>query len=315
MSQRKVFAATLLALGLLGSSAAYGEEAGTTVDSLTATVGTTSIAVSGEATFSGAPVVEVATDPAGDHETSEAPAPTGNDLVSASIQALDASTVQFQITLANLPEGGMDEVMNYNWPILVTKGGSTTEVTLGAHSAATGREIICSTGLFVCTGSTDNIGQPVFDVQTCTPNETTGGNDCASQSVPGELTADSFIWRVPASQIGASGGDATIVGNGDITASRSASGVTWWTDGSAGDTMAWGADEFAYPAPTVSLGVASADTPDDAVTFTNTVTARSNGTFTATVPTPATSGPYKLVAEACFGPDNCGLGSTTFTIA
>jgi len=313
MSLRRLLATTALALGLLGSSAVAAEEPGTTVDTLTATVQATNIGVSGTATFTGAPAVEVATDATGDHVGNQTPAPTGTDLVSASIQALDAGTIRFEIEIGNLPPGGTREVINYNWPFTIIKGGSAINYQIQAHSAATGREVICSTGLFVCTGSPDNIGQPVFDLQTCTPNAT-GGQDCASQEVPGEMTDSSFIWSVPVTLLGAIGGGVTIEPNGNIAASRSASGVTWWTDGSAGDSMVWDGDPFTVPVPAVSLGVDVAETPDDGVELTKTIAAKSNGSFTTTVPRPSTAGSYRLVAQACFGPGNCGLASTLFTV-
>jgi hypothetical protein len=307
MNRSRVLATFAIGLSLLGSGIARADDPVTEVTQLNATVGS-AIAVSGKATFAPGLKAKVAEDAADDHALTAIPADSGTDLLSASITAVSPKALDFELEIGDLPEGGMDEIINYNWPLTI----GTSTIELNAHSAATGAELTCGV-IFLCDGG--NVGQPRFAVNVCAINPDTGQNTCAVTAVPGEITANSLIWHVNTSQAsGLSGGDVELE-TGQVAASLSASGVTWYTNGNLGDLMA-GESLFAFPAPNVSFGIAPAGTNVDAVALTSTVKANAtSGNFSGSLSKPA-AGSYILVAQACFGEDNCSArNSTPVTVA
>jgi len=297
MKRSRVLATFAIGLSLFGSGIARADDPVTEVTELNATVGS-SIAVSGKATFAPGLKVKVTEDGAGDHTLTQVPADSGTDLLSASITAVSPRKLDFELEIGDLPEGGMDEIINYNWPMMA--GESSFD--LNAHSQATGAELTCGV-VFACTGG--NVGGTRFSLNVCAPDPNTGQETCAVSPLTGEITATSVIWHATTAEVPAlAGGDLTIGPDGNIAASLSASGITWYTNGNGGDTMGGDLDFF-FPSGKVSFGIAPAGTDVDAVALTSTVKASaSSGNFTGSLAKPA-AGSYILVAQACFGTGNC----------
>lgn len=303
--KRTMLAALVVSVGLLGSNA-FAADAITAVTELKGTVGAT-IAVTGKATFAPGEKTLVGEDAVGDQTIKNLPTGSGTDLKQAFITAKSPTAVDFELELNDLPDGGMDEIVNYNWPVKV--GDATYE--LNAHSQATGAELTCGV-IFACTGG--NVGGARFSLNVCAPDPSTGQNTCAVNPIAGEFTATSVIWHVTSATATAlAGGDQVIEPSGAISAALSASGVTWYTNGNGGDTMSQDS-EFFFPAGKVSLGLAPAGTPLNDVVLGTTVKVKNNLTFTATLPKPA-AGSYILVGQAAFAGAGSDRVSTPITVA
>ena len=301
----RLIAVLAVAVLTFGAAAAGAQEApATKVEDLTAAAGADGIKVSGKGVFSAAAIV-VGEDAAGDG------ALPGSDLTSASITQISQNQIRFELGVDDLPPvvGGTPEILNYTWPLEVAKGSAVTTVDLQAWRTSTGADLLCDV-VFSCPGQEPG-GSPRFSVNTCAPDPTTGNNTCNSVGVPGEFTATGLAWMVPTSMINAKDG-ATLNPSEDIASSYGASGLTWNTAGTGGDTMTWNSVET-VPA-TVQIGLAPADTPEGDVATTLAVPVNaSSGKFTGTLPSPSV-GSYRVVAKACLGSDNCGLGSQVVTI-
>lgn len=308
MKRSKLLATIAVGLGLIGSSAANAADPVTAVTELKATVGA-SVAVAGKSTYAPSAKIELGTDPAGDHYFSDVPAPSGTDLRSASITAVSPALLHFEVGIGDMPEGGMKEIINYNLPFNV--GTSTYELNAHASSAVV---VTCGV-VFQCEGTSEDLGKPMFSLNICAPDPDTGQKTCAVNRLTGELTANSVVWHVPAAKIGATAGDVDLEPADIIAASQSVGGVTWWTDGSRGDTMAWELESLFFHAPKVSFGIAPAGTDPATVELSTTVKAKPNGSFTGSLTKPA-AGEHVLVARTCFGTDNCSERvSTAVTVA
>jgi hypothetical protein len=303
-ARRALIIPLLVIASIMGGTAQATGETSTTIDSVTATVGTTTVAVSGHAIFTSAAVV-VGEDFTDDHDTAVAPLPSGTDLTKASMQAKNPTTLVFELEVANMPStGGVNEVVNYIWPFDI--GAASYE--LQAHRSAAGSDIL--------NGNVGNIGNPTFSLNTCALDETTGTNTCETATLTGEFTGHSVKWNVPAGQIGAGSGGATLYESAEIAASASFSGVLWYTNGVGGDTMMWDqVQSFVFPAATVQAVIVPATVADlDANPTTFATVSKSTGNFSTTLLKPTTPGDYKVVVKACFGATNCTFSSVPFSV-
>ena len=97
----------LLLASILPTSASADETPATSVDSLTAVAGLSTVAVTGNGTFT-APAVDIGVDGTNDHTGAQAPLPTGTDLTVAKIRAYDPKTLRFELEVANMSDPWRD---------------------------------------------------------------------------------------------------------------------------------------------------------------------------------------------------------------
>ncbi|MPZ68392.1 MAG: hypothetical protein GEU71_02560 [Actinobacteria bacterium] len=291
----------LLLASILPTSASADEPPATSIDSLTAVAGISTVAVSGNGTFT-APAVEIGVDGTNDHTGSQAPLPSGTDLTVAKIRALDPETLRFELQIANMPSlGGTPELVNYVWPFIA----GSAEYELQAHYTATAREIN--------DARIDSIGTPNHTLNTCTPNETTGGMTCATENIEGEFTGNSVVWFVPKSMVGLTEEKPKVFEGAAIASSLSFSGMLWYANGNGGDTM-FAERAFTFPTATVLGTIVDADVADADAVPTTPLAVTGLGDFSGELEKPALPGLYKVVVKACFGAGNCAVASTPLTI-
>lgn len=297
-------AAVLLSISVTAVGAQEETET-SSLESLSVTADSAGVDVSGKGLFTG-PTTEVGTDATGDGGM------PGSDLESAAVTQVTQTQLRFDLGVADLPPGlnGTPEGLNYVWPLDVSRNGQSSEVSLQAWRTSTAADLLCDV-VFACPGQEPG-GEPRFSVNTCAIDPDTGNNTCSSVGVAGEFTEDGLSWTVPASVINGQGG-STLYSAGAIAASYGASGLYWNTAGTGGDTMAW--DMFEAPAPTVSLGIAPADTAAEDVPLTTSAKViLSSGNFSGTLEPPSEPGSYRVTAQACLG-DSCGLASEIIEIS
>lgn len=291
----------LLLASILPTSASADESPATSVDSLTAVAGATTVAVSGSATFT-APAVDIGDDVTNDHAGAQAPLPTGTDLSVARIRALDPKTLRFELEIANMSaQGAAPEFINYVWPFIA----GSAEYELQAHRTATAREIN--------DGRLDSIGTPNFTLNTCAPDETTGQTTCATVNIEGEFTGNSVAWLVPTAMVGVTSTKPNVSEGAAIASSLSFSGMLWYTNGNGGDKM-FALRAFTFPTATVLGTVVPADVADADAVPTTPLTVSGLGDFSGELEKPALPGLYKVVVKACFGAGNCAITSTPLTV-
>jgi hypothetical protein len=290
----------LLLASILPTSASADEPPATSVESLTAVAGISTVAVSGNGTFT-APAVDIGVDGANDHAGSQAPLPGGTDLTVAKIRALDPKTLRFELDVANMSElGGTPEAITYIWPFI----SGSAEYALQAHRSSTLIDLL--------NERTDNLGNPSFSLNTCAPDETTGHNSCATTAIEGEFTGHSVVWFVPTSRVGVTTAKPKIFEGPEIVSTVSGSGAIWFTN-NGGDAM-FAERAFTFPTATVLGTIVSADVADADAVPTTPLTVGGLGDFSGELAKPALPGLYKVVVKACFGAGNCAVASTPLTV-
>jgi len=295
MSRRPALAAlAVLSLATL----AAGETV--TITALEASASGSTVAVSGTVAVTGDGAVQVGSD-SGDTPTSQVP---GADLTTATISSPNLRDLVFTVGLANQPPAGVNgvpEVIHYIWHISVITGNNSSAFELMAVRSAQ----------FQQTGSTE----PWFGLLTCMPG--TGAAQCSvSSTLVGRMQDGVVEWTVPRAAISASGGSTISVAQNGLRSTVGAAGAAWFTN-LGGDTMA-SVEDYTVPG-TVAVGIAPATTPDDQVPLTVTTAIKTSGSFSTSLPKPATAGDYKVAALACFGIDEdgqnvCELGTTPVTV-
>lgn len=291
----------MILASILPATATADTPPATSVDSLSAVVGTSSVAVSGNGTFT-APAVEIGVDGTGDHTGAQAPLPTGTDLTTAKIRALNPKTLQFELEVANMSsQKGSPEVINYIWPFIA----GTSEYELQAHRSAAGTDIL--------NDHVDNIGNPTYSLNTCAPDETTGQTTCNTVSITGDFTGHSVVWFVPTTMVGVNQSKPNVSEGAEIASSLSFSGVLWYTNGNGGDTM-FAERAFTFPTATVLGTIVPATVADEDAVPTTSLTVNALGAFAGPLTKPTLPGVYKVVVKACFGAGNCAIASTPITI-
>jgi hypothetical protein len=289
---------------LLGGSLAIADPtpATTSVDSLTTTVTTASVSVAGKATFAAAPV-QVVDDSAGDPSVKG----IGADITTGTIGSEPTTPkLVFTLHIGDAPPAadGVPVVVFYNWSIAVTHpDGTSDEYGLQASRAY-------GSGL-----PSANAG---FNLFTCATDPTTGQGSCSSTYKPvGSFAGGTITWPVPLIKIGAAAGDVVAQGADGVFTTLGGGapvvGDVWFTS----PTLDSASVDVEYPVltGTVQLGIGSAGTDPATVPLTaNATKVNKDGTFTATLPLPATAGAYEVVAKACYGADVCGLRTADFTV-
>ncbi len=291
----------LLLASILPTSASADEAPATSVDSLTAVAGLSTVAVTGNGTFT-APAVDIGVDGTNDHTGAQAPLPSGTDLTVAKIRAYDPKTLRFELEVANMStRGGTPELVNYVWPFIA----GSAEFELQAHHTATVREIN--------DDRVDSIGTPNFTLNTCAPDETTGQNTSATVNIEGEFTGTSVVWFVPTEMVGVTTAKPKVFEGAEIASSLSFSGMLWYTNGNGGDTM-FAERAFTFPTATVLGTVVPVDVADADAVPTTPLTVSGLGDFSGELAKPTLPGLYKVVVKACFGAGNCAVASTPLTV-
>jgi hypothetical protein len=285
--------AAVAVLTTIGIAPASGHADGTThVDSVAATVGST-IQITGQATFVDIPV-QVATDASGDG------AIPGTDMTSATISRPDPAKNELKVSMAianaTLPTFTIPEVVHYSFFFGRGVDGGDAQYMLQALRTANVQ----------APGS----AEPFFRVMSF------NGATCCNpvQTVAGSMANGKVEWTVPLASIGAATGGlltAHPVATRQIQIQLGASGQQWLNNGQP-DFMTF-ETEYTIPTRVVQLGIAPAGTAPDAVALTKTATVSASNAFTGSLTLPS-AGSYVVVAKACFGPENCGLQSTTVTV-
>lgn len=276
----------VLAFGVTGTAAADPGDA-THVDAVDASVVGETLSVTGMATFVDASA-PIGGDPVGDSLT---PTPA-TDITTLTIARPDpAGPLRFTMGIADQPPtGGVPEVVHYNWDFSVDLG---VPLTLQAIRSSQAEQ----------PASAD----PVFRLLSCAE-----GSCEVVTTLTGRMEGGVVEWEVPLSAIGATEG-SIIEQAGNIVSTLGASGVAWFVNFGGDD--AFMDDFYTVPGARVRIGSAPAGTPEDSVALTQSATVDlADGSFAGTLPKPTEPGDHIVVAEACYGPKNCGRGSTTVTV-
>ncbi|HEV3474564.1 MAG TPA: hypothetical protein VG602_04290 [Actinomycetota bacterium] len=294
--------AALVVLAAAGPGQAHDEPTGKSeVHDLAATASGTQVSVTGHAAFGGQPAVTVGEDAAGDSAGGAATAEMGLDFTGLTIAAPNPAKPEllFTMKLAGMEGGGIPELFQYNWDIIVDGGapnGSNWSIKTMRSQAA--------------TGSTN----PWAIIADCQPNPQTGGFTCrevARIPVVYEEGEASIRLTVPLARIEASPGSVieAWARNGEpVWVRTSAAGqLTGFVNA---DDMTH--DTYTVPKSTVRLALAPAGTPEANVDFSKTATLGAEGNFTGTLTAPG-PGTYDVWAKACFA-ENCGTASTPVSI-
>lgn len=292
--KRILMAAATSALLLAPGTAPASPGGGTHVDSVSATVGSSTLAVSGTATFVDTPGV-VATDASGD----AVPAMLGTDLTSGTISRDPATNnLVFSVGIADEVPGafGVPEVMHYGWAFGVGEDGSGGYWLLQAVRTAQA----------VQAGA-----DPMFRLMQFRAD----GTCCDPRAaLTGTMALGKVTWTVAMSRISATTGTLLTPHPARPVQVQIGASAQQWLNSGQPDQMFY-EDTYAIPGITVQLGVAPAGTPLDQVNLTvNANVTQSTGAFSGAVPKPASPGSYVVVAKACFVAGVCGMGSTTITI-
>jgi hypothetical protein len=286
-------AATILTLGSVPVGA--HPEGGTHVESITATAGATSIALTGTATFVDTAVV-FAEDAAGDTSLKG----LGTDLVKATIARPNPakSELEFSIDIADEAQGifTIPEVIHYSYFFAVGPDAASQWLLMGQRTSQ-GQS----------TGSTE----PVLNLHQFNAD----GTCCASKgALAGSMSGGKVRWVLPMSRIQAKAGSVLEPHpSRAIQIQIGASGSQRRNDNQP-DQM-YSETTYVVPGATVQLGIAPAGTPEAQVPLSvNAGVTAATGAFSGQLPMPATAGTYVVVAKACYGDGNCGIKSTTITV-
>lgn len=280
-----VAAAALLVLPATASSADVAAE----VSSLTASATATGVQVAGKASFAG-DAVTLGEDPAGDATQKG----IGADITKASVElAPGGRALVFTFDIGDQPPAPVSAgvTINYNWGLVID--GSDTGLFLSAGRA----------GLDGINPTTD----PFFNLSQNGPD---GFTHVAS--LQGKMADGVVQWTVPLSALGAKPG--SVIGSyGEVAPGSHAGipGVITYYNNFGGDAIT--VDDYTVPG-SVMLGIAPAGTPVDQIAATTPASLRSTGSFTGTLPVPASPGTYTVVAVGCATADVCSVATTDVTI-
>lgn len=300
--RKRIVGPVALGLLLFAVSGPAGADPGeaTHVDSLSATVGSSTIGVTGTATF-----VDVAAllgeDAAGDAFLAN----IGADLTTVTVSRPDpkGNTLKFTVGIADLPPtlNGVPEFVAYDWQFGIHAGDPEMQTQYRLHAQR--------------TAQANSLGgvNPVFILYKCVFNPQTGINECTQQaSLTGKMGDGVVEWNLPMSRIKAQAGSIITQAGTGIFSSGSASGALWGVP--ILDTAGMDID-YVVPGATVQLGIAPEGTPPELVPLTGTGTVNlTTGGFSGTLPKPAQPGAYTVAAQACYGSASCALAATTITV-
>ena len=289
MARARTTAAAVCAVLLMAVIPAGAEDLAPTIDPFDVTAGV----ATGTAQFA-APATVVSEDSTGDAAIKQA----GMDLVSASISQLNSSMLRFQIDIADqIPAASTaPQAIYYNWPIGVRNGSQVSYFNLQAIRA----------DMYTVATAGGEPADPVFRLQTCTPNEQTGGNDCSvTAQLTGEFGDGYLAIDMPVRTLGGRPESAITAGAQPINANLGAGAV--WFNGEVpwADSMPPVADYDL--GRTVTLGAAPAGTAPQDVALTTPAALTTRNAFTETVPG---AEPGSVVAAQVCAGGSCTLQST-----
>lgn len=268
---------SILPLALFGVAAAPADGDPTvSIDALEAQVDAETVDVSGAVSWSGA--VPVLSDPEGD----AAVPGIGTDMIAGTItKELGSTTMTFDIEVADaMPEiHAPPETIQFGMPLEI--GDSVVDLQAWR------------TAQYQNPRSTD----PVFSVNTCSPDPDTGQNTCTTTDVDGEFADGHVTWFVPQSLLTAGPGDQIFI-TGSAWADIGASGLVWYTGGPFAMDLMSAIDVFHMPG---EVDLSLVDDGGDSVASAAT-TVDPDGAFARTLDTSGlASGDYTLVATTCYG--------------
>jgi hypothetical protein len=274
------------------------EEGETHIESVEAAADGAAVSVSGAATFVDIPVT-VSDDPSGD----AAVAGIGTDITTVTFSRPDpaASTLRLVAGVADpAPQVHGAPVTLYHFPVAVN----------GQLAACGG-----GTGFWFPEARVASANPPDPLPSFRLMCDLSPGAVATGPTITGSLGGGTVQWQFSMTQIGAQAGD-TLAHGGDCVdpgTSTSPPGASWLCSNGGGDGVFL--EDYVIPSATVSLGVAPAGTPPDAVpTGTPATVDPATGSFSGSIAAPAEPGDYIAVARACYGPGNCGAASAPFTV-
>jgi hypothetical protein len=303
---KKRLSLLVVTLGLAAAQATHPAVAqtATSISIGSASTSGSNIAVTGTVAYGddAAAPIQVSEDPAGD-DADGGQIPQGTDLGNASI-ATDLAGKKLTFTLNihdQTPGAKMAPAFVYVWPFMVDGVDEMRFLSSGTAGSWTGLGPAADpNGWFRLCQVTSGYACP-------TPLTGTMGNGKVEIALPfsrAAITPGALIEQ-------GTGGCSSLCSTFNPTA--------FLFDSTGGDTSA----PVGYQMPgEVKLGVAPAGTPDASVSTPAEATVsiaggKASGTFTGSVPKPATAGEYKVVARTCFGnvdAASCFTTSTPFTV-
>lgn len=306
-----------LVVGLLavpvGNWSSAGESGPATgVEHVQASVAGSDVIVQGTARFVDLPV-QVGTDPSGDAQVSG----RGADVVAATISRPDpfANELRFSLGVADLPSDAPAIGVDHIWCLEVLPDGIDSPPgqhqrhMLHAYRKSDGAAGFRATS---ANGCTLIYGGPTISGATGPdPGAISGsiGQGAVTFAVPFQKMAGvkpGALIRHYEYFTNAIQGDRI----GQVGSSLGALGFEWY--GSL-DTIA--VAEYVVPAPTVRIGVAPAGTPPEQVPLTATATVLPDSSFRGMFPLEEIPpGDHVVVAEACYGEENCGHAATSLSV-
>lgn len=304
-SKRWGLVGLVLGMTLPPATQTAGAQTATSVSIDSAIVDGSSITVSGAMAYGddAAAPIQVAEDPMGD-DADGGRVPQGTDLGNATIATdLAGKKLTFAFGVYDQTPGAkMAPTFVYVWPLMVNGNDEARFLSSGVAGSWSGAgPIVDPNGWFAhCTNTNGYI--------CATPLTGTMGNGKVEIIVPFSQASAKPGYLIEA------GGT---VCSGSICSTFNPTALLF-NNGTGGDTTS----PVGYQMPgEVKLGVAPAATPDESVATPVTASislpsGKVAGTFSGSVPKPATPGEYKVVAKTCFGNVEspvCSLTSTPLT--
>jgi hypothetical protein len=289
---------------ILGLAMAFALVAGPassgTITIATATVTSTAVNVTGNATFTDRPFFPIAEDGTAD-ATTPAHAQLGGDLTGAAISTTPGGQLRFRWSTAGLPPTGAPPTgIVYGWVFCVSDG-DCYELDAGGVNAleqdTDGHGVLWKCATSECVPA---------DQESMTTSVTTVFDQ----------DTDTVTATIPVSAIGAAG--RTLVEAGgtlpDVFAGTGDLGLFTYQY-AIGDTID-GVEEYTVANKQVSLTLGAPDQDPSTVPYAGNVAVLGNGNFSASLSTAGlTAGSYEVYARACYGLDNCAYASQDVTLA
>ena len=285
-----VAASALIVQAAMGAASADPGSA-THVDSVNGSAGSSTVAITGSATFVDVPKL-LGTDGTGDATV----AGIGGDVTTMTIARPNPASpnLLFTMGVADLGATNGTPPIGYFWPV------SVDDTDSGFYLEARNISLAFPTA-----------AAPTFKLMQDQPD---GFADIAT--LTGTMGAGKVTWTMGMSRIAALVGSVVGQGGagGGLGSAAGAPGALRLNANAGGDGAALD-EAYTVPGAKVSVGIAPAGTDESAVALTGTATVNTTtGAFSGSIPKPAQAGSYIVVAQACYAPDNCGLKSTTITI-
>jgi plastocyanin len=297
----------------------------TTTDVLSASASGGQVSVTGNATFQGEAPVTISEDAAGDPPAAAAGLgdETGVDMVKATAYRPnpDSASIFFEWHLTGLPDSGsLPEAVRYTIPFKIGTAQFQLQAKLSNVASVTvvddppGHPGHVGNAFQLRGNCLANWPQPQVPLANCPHLAWLGGSfDPATDVVRIKVPIGIRPEFAPGAALQRNVSTNTSLVRISATYQAVASSGT-----TTGDEAEWGTDDdtFTYriPGKTVSLGIATAGTPQSGVSFGTAATVGASGDFTGSLSTAGLApGSYDVWARSCFG-TNCGARFTRITI-